>query len=234
MKRTLLTSSVSRLARINDTPEEGIIMLNRKSLNADSSEKEQKMHRKNLTFLKSVMNVVAVVLLAGTFGYAQRQIFQAQAMGQATQMGRSFSITMNIDEYSTPEDRNVLLEAFQEDGNRGLVNALDKMKSKGHLRITGTVGYNIAFVREIPSADGRKIRLITERPVRFGEAWHHGRSMDYQLTVLELDLNEDENKNSGVLMPLVEFKVDQKTRNLELKLFQNPWKLVNVQDRSEE
>ena len=75
------------------------------------------MHRKIFTFLKSVMTVVAVVLLAGTFGYAQSQIFQAQAMGQGTQMGRNFSITLNINEYSTLEDREVLFEAFQEDGN---------------------------------------------------------------------------------------------------------------------
>jgi len=192
------------------------------------------MHRKKSTWLKNLMSVVAVVLLAGTFGYAQRQIFQAQAMGQGTQMGRNFSITMNIDEYSTPEDREILVEAFDEDGNRGLVNALDKMKAKGHLRITGTVGYDIAFVREIPVEDGRKIRVVTERPVQFGEAWYQGRSMDYRLTVLEFELYEDEKKNSGVLMPLVEFKVDKKTHDLVLNLFQNPWKLVNVVDRSNE
>ena len=62
------------------------------------------MHRKHSTFLKNVMSVVAVVLLVGTFGYGQRQIFQAQAMGQGTQMGRTFNITLDIDEYSTPED----------------------------------------------------------------------------------------------------------------------------------
>ena len=192
------------------------------------------MRRKNFIFLKNVMSVVTVVLLAGTFGYAQRQIFQAQAMGQGTQMGQTFSITINIDEFSTPEDREILFEAFQEDGNRGLVNALDKMKAKGNIRITGTLGYDIAFVREIPSEGGRKIRVVTERPVQFGEAWYQGRSLDYRLSVLELDLNEDEKKNTGVLMPLVEFKVDKKTHDLVLNLFQNPWTLVNVQDRSKE
>ena len=76
--------------------------------------------------------------------------------------------------------------------------------------------------------------VVTERPVQFGEAWYQGRSMDYRLTVLEFELYEDEKKNSGVLMPLVEFKVDKKTHDLVLNLFQNPWKLVNVVDRSNE
>jgi hypothetical protein len=52
------------------------------------------------------------------------------------------------------------------------------------------------------------------------------------LTVLELDLHEDDKKNGGVLMPLVEFKVDKKTKELGLNLFRNPWKLVNIQDRT--
>jgi hypothetical protein len=192
------------------------------------------MYRKDSITSKNVMSFLTVLLLAGTFGYAQGEIFQAQAMGQGTQMGQTFSITMNIDAYSTEEDREVLFEAFEADGNRGVVNALDKMRAKGYLRITGTVGYDIAFVREIPTEDGRKIRVVTERPVQFGEAWYQGRSLDYRLTVLELDLHEDDKKNGGVLMPLVEFKVDKSTRELVLNLFQNPWKLVNVQDRSNE
>ena len=179
-----------------------------------------------------VTSIFAVAFLAGTFGYAQRQVFQAQSMGQGTQMGQNFSITLTIDEYSPPEDQKVLLDAFEKAGNKGLINALDKMKSKGHISVTGTMGYDVSYAREFQSASGRKIRAITKRPVTLGEAWTDSRSMDYQLTVLELDLNEDKTKDAGVLMPLVEFTVDKKTNELNLKLARNPWKLVNIQDRS--
>ena len=42
---------------------------------------------------------------------------QAQAMGTSTQMGRSYSITARINEYSPPSDQAILLEAFHAKGN---------------------------------------------------------------------------------------------------------------------
>jgi hypothetical protein len=193
------------------------------------------MNREIKNLKKTVVTLTCIVLM-GTFGFAQgkmqRQVFQAQAMGQGTQMGRSVNITMTVDEYSAPADQQILLEAFEKDGNRGLVNALDKMKSKGRIAITGTLGFDISYVREFPSPNGRRIRMITDRVITFREAWHQGRSSDYRLSVLELNLSKDAKENTGVLMPLVEFKIDKKAKQINLELFQNPWKLVNVQDRS--
>jgi len=190
------------------------------------------MKLRDSTFSRALGCIVAVLFLLGSFAYAQRQVFQAQSMGQGRQMGQTFSLTLTIDEYSGPEDQRVLLEAFEKAGNKGLVSALDKMKTKGHIAITGTLGYDVSYAREISSPEGRKIRAITKRPVTFGEAWFDSRSADYKLTVLELNLSEDEKKNAGVLLPLVEFKVDKKSNELNFNLFQNPWKLVNVQDRT--
>src|SRR4029077_9891660 len=67
----------------------------------------------------------------------KRIYIQAQAMGQSTQLGQTFNVTAIIEELSPPEDQKILLEAFQEKGNEGLVNALSKMKSKGRIAITG-------------------------------------------------------------------------------------------------
>jgi hypothetical protein len=60
-------------------------------------------------------------------------VYQAQAMGQNTQFGQTFNVTVNIERYSTPEERRVLVEAFQQAGSKGLFNALEKMRSKGRL-----------------------------------------------------------------------------------------------------
>jgi hypothetical protein len=40
-------------------------------------------------------------------------------------------------EYSTEEDRQILVEAFKKGQNQGLVNALTKMKAVGRIAITG-------------------------------------------------------------------------------------------------
>ena len=180
-----------------------------------------------------------LVALAGSRGAAQedkpiREVYQAQAMGQGTQLGQNFSVTINIEQYATPEERQVLVDAFQQAGSEGLFNALEKIRSKGRLAITGTLGYDISFVRKIPTDTGYKIRILTNRPIRFGEAWVNGRSMDYNLSALELDLSNEKGKSTGVLLPASQFKINKKTNELEIENFQNPWKLQNIMDRSKE
>jgi len=36
------------------------------------------------------------------------------------------------------------------------------------------------------------------------------------------------------LLPATKFKIDKKTGDLTMEAFQNPWKLVNVMDRTKE
>jgi hypothetical protein len=181
---------------------------------------------------------IALLLLASLRSQAQdkpkREVFQAQAMGQGTQMGRSFNVTVNIAEYSTPEERQVLVEAFEKAGSEGLFNALNKMTSKGRIAITGTLGYDVSFVRQIPTAEGRKIRVLTNRPITFGEAWTNSRSSDYNLSALEFDVSNEKDKNTGVLLPACQFKIDKKTKELVIENYQNPWKVVNILNRGED
>src|ERR1044071_250006 len=101
--------------------------------------------------MRRLMNIslaiVSLALLTSTTTLAQKlpkKIYiQAQAMGTSTQMGRSAGVTLIINELSTDEERAGLIEAFQQKGNEGLVNALSKMRSKGRMSVTGTLGYDI-------------------------------------------------------------------------------------------
>jgi hypothetical protein len=175
------------------------------------------------------------MLLASSIGFAQKlpkSIYvQAQAMGESTQMGRTFNITLIIEEFSTAEDQQALLTAFTEKKNEGLVNALNKMHTKGRMSITGTLGYDVAYIRQWPQPDGStKYRLVTDRPITFGEAWSDSRSMDYSLSGVEIVMYPDKKKNTGTLLPAVQLKID-KENHLELETYQNPWKLVNIMKR---
>jgi hypothetical protein len=188
-------------------------------------------------FTIAIVAVFGVALLLSSVGQTttaqdkpQREFYQATAMGQSTQMGQMFSVNITVEEYSTPEDQQILLAAFDSAGMKGLINALSKMKSKGRLAITGTLGYEVNYIRSFPTPTGRKIRLVTNRPIRFGEAWADSRSMDYNLSALELDISTEKNKNSGILLPACQFKID-KEKQLAIENYQNPWKLVNVEQR---
>jgi hypothetical protein len=73
---------------------------------------------------------------------------------------------------------------------------------------------------------------LTNRPIRFGEAWADSRSMDYNLSALELDLSTEKGKSTGTLLPACQFTIDKKTNELEIENLQNPWKLSDVLDRT--
>src|SRR5215472_430926 len=135
---------------------------------------------KNVYLISASVAIVGILLLTGLHSIAQDEkslpaVFQAQAIGQGTQMGQTFNVTIHIQEYSTPEERQDLIDAFNEAGSEGLYNALDKMPGIGRIAITGTLGYDIKFARKLPIEEGFKIRVVTSRPITFGEAWYSTR-----------------------------------------------------------
>jgi hypothetical protein len=183
--------------------------------------------------------IVGLVLLLSFRGAAQekasmREVYQAQAMGQGTQLGQTFNVTIVIDQYSTPEDRQILVGAFKDAGSQGLSNALFKMHADGRIAITGTLGYDISFARKIKTADGYLVRVLTNRPIAFGEAWSQSRSMNYDLSLMELNINDDAKKSTGILLPACQIAIDKKTGEVTAEAFRNPWKLVDIQNRSKE
>jgi hypothetical protein len=173
-----------------------------------------------------------VLLTVGSVSaFAQKaETIEAAAMGTGTQLGQNVEIRLIINDYSTMEERQVLVDAFTKGQNQGLVTALQKMRAVGRISLTGTVGYDVSFIRMIPTPTGRKLRFITNRPIRFGEAWTDSQSMSFDLSGGEIDINDsDKSKSTGVLYPRAQLVID-KQGQLQIDLSQNPWKLVDVLD----
>ncbi len=158
------------------------------------------------------------------------ETIEATAMGTGTQLGQNVEIRLSISDYSTMEERQVLADAFAKGQNQGLVSALQKMRAVGRLSLTFTVGYDVSFIRMIPTPTGRKIRFITNRPIRFGEAWTDSQSQSFDLSGGEIDINDqDKSKSTGVFFPRAQLIID-KQGQLQIDLAQNSWNLVDVLD----
>jgi hypothetical protein len=179
----------------------------------------------------AVLLLTAVTLaLSADDGKVKVGTIDATATGTSTQLGQTVNVKVNIYQFSTEEDRAILVEAYKKGQNQGLVNALTKMKADGHIAITGTIGYDLSFIRLIPTPTGRKIRFVTNRLLRFGEAYYSTQSKEYNLTAGEIEINDsDKNKSSGVLYPAAQLVIN-KEGQLEIQLRKNPWKLVNIID----
>ena len=180
-------------------------------------------------FALAIVSLVAMISLPG-FARDKNETIDATAYGTSTQLGRNIGVTLIIYEFSTPEDRQILVDAFQKGQNKGLVNALEKMKAVGRIQIPGTLGYDVSFIRMIPTPTGRTIKFCTNRKISFGEAYADSQSQSFDLTAGQLELNDqDKSKSSGVLYPAAQFVIN-KDGEIQLDLNQNPWRLSNIID----
>ena len=179
---------------------------------------------------KSIMGFLFLLLMGSeTIVQAQgRMTIQATAMGTSTQMGKMFNVNIHIEQFSTPDDRKMLIDAFMRSGQDGLVNVLEDMKPKGRVRFaSGGVGNDVKHIIELPSDNGRRFRLVTDRNIAFGELYRGTRSRDYSVGAIELVLTPD-GKGSGTVLPACKLTVDKKTKQIEIETYQNPWKLTNL------
>src|SRR5271163_4129174 len=103
------------------------------------------MRIKTLKTYKLAIGALTLIgLMFATLAFSRGpkpETIEATAMGTGTQMGQVIGVSLEIYDFSTPEDRAGLIGAFNKGQNQGLLNALGKMKAVGHCQITGTLGY---------------------------------------------------------------------------------------------
>jgi hypothetical protein len=174
--------------------------------------------------------LVTAVTLAFSAEDRKIETIDATATGTSTQLGKTVNVKVTIYEFSTPEDKQILVDAFKKGQNQGLVNALTKMRAVGRIAVTGTLGYDLSYIGLVPTDTGRKIRFVTNRLLRFGEVYNNTQSIAYNLTAREIEINDkDKSQNIGVLYPAAQLVIN-KEGQLQIELRKNPWKLVNIID----
>lgn len=161
--------------------------------------------------------------------HAKPEIIQGVITGMGTQAGELTNLTFVIYEFSTPDDRQVLANAFQKGQNQGLFNALTKMRTVGRVAITGTLGYDVKFIRWFPTPTGRTIRFVTDRRISMAEEWTDSRSLQYDLSGGELQMNDsDMKKSTGVVYGAAELVM--KDGEMSINLANNPWRVASIRD----
>jgi hypothetical protein len=188
-------------------------------------------HSRFQRFAIELSLLLSMTMVTGIASFGQRgntETIDATAFGTSTQMGRNFGVKIVIYEFSDPEDREILVQAFAKGQNDGLRNALEKMKSVGRIQIPGTLGFDLSFIREIVTPTGRTIRFVTNREIAFGESYWSTQTKSFNLTAGEININDkDKSKSDGVLFPAAQLIVN-KEGELQWELNQNAWRLTNI------
>jgi hypothetical protein len=180
--------------------------------------------------LRMSIATAAIFVMSAGAGFARdtTETIDAQAYGTSTQLGKNFTVRLIIYEYSTPDDRKILIQSFQKGQNNGLANALEKMKAVGRITMPNTLGFDVSYIHEIKTPTGRSIRFVTNRRIAFGEAYWNTQSQSFNLTAGEIRINDqDKSKSDGVLFPATQLTIN-KDGDPQWDLRMNPWKLNNI------
>ena len=150
------------------------------------------------------------------------------------QRGNAGVIDINIYRWSTDQEREMLLTTLQEKGRDALIDALMSIRPRvGYMRTPNSIGYDLFYARNNVQPDGsRHIVIATNRRVAFQEAQNNTRSMQYQLTAIEIHLDKD-GKGEGKMQPAAKISWDAKAKKIELENYNAlPIDLVNVKSKT--
>ncbi len=150
---------------------------------------------------------------AGKEEKKKREHYSATAIGTGGGIGgKTLSLDIYIDEYTTDEEAAELANVLKEDGQDALRRRLEKLK-KGRIAPSGSIGSDIAAIRLKPteSGKGKKIILLSARVMPWLELYVGGRSTNYNLSWLVLDLDEEgKGQGSVILGAKLQFTEDGK------------------------
>ncbi len=144
-------------------------------------------------------------------------------------------LQIRVTRWSTEEERNALLEILKSQsgrrGERQLADALFSKESVGTIRESRTLAYDLRYSRLVPSEVGRLVVLATDRRIGFVESWRSARTLDYNVTLIILNLDEN-GRGDGQIMLGAQFAWDEDNEQLVIEnLASEPIRLTRVQVR---
>jgi hypothetical protein len=135
----------------------------------------------------------AVVVLVGAVASAQTPPATKEeftAFGVNMNGGRAGVVDFVIEKWSPDGDREALLKVFADHGQDEMLKQLVKRPRLGYIRLPNTLGHDIHYAMQQPLAEGgRRVIVVTDRPIGFAEARNATRSMDYPFTMVEFRFN---------------------------------------------
>jgi len=149
-----------------------------------------------VTVLSASLSVVALVAaLAAPQAPAPAgpETFDLVATASATgaaKGGVTVTMTLQLQRFTPEPDRVKMTDALKYSGYPGFLNALRDTPQVGTLDVAGQV-FIVRWAREVPTAAGREISIVTDQPVFFIGSGRRGAkpTAGYEVAVIRLVLD---------------------------------------------
>jgi hypothetical protein len=135
--------------------------------------------------------------------------------------GGAVPLRISIDRWTTDEENARLTAVLMQKGQKAFEQVLRDTRPTGSFRTLTSLGWDIRLARQEPGKDGgRHITLVTDRPIGFAESWASSRTLEYPFTVIELDVNND-NEGTGSMSIATKLIPDRINNILIVENFDN-------------
>ena len=153
--------------------------------------------------------------------------------------GANQTIRIDINGWSSPAQRQHLIETFLAKKQEGLVRELEKQTELGRFNFPGymgpdpnsvmRLGTDIRYAMNFPDPDGgRRIVIITPRVIGFREATNQPRTYDYPFSLFELRFDKS-GKGEGRMAYATQLLFDKGKNTIEIENYSSePVRLNNL------
>jgi hypothetical protein len=154
--------------------------------------------------------------------------------------GANQTIRININGWSSPAQRELLINTFLAKKQDGLIRELEKQPELGRFNFPGymgpdpdgimRLGTDIRYAMNFPNPDGgRRIVVVTPRVIGFREATSMSRRTDYKFSLFEMRFKSD-GKGEGRMAYATQISFNKKKNSIELENYSSePVRLQNLE-----
>jgi hypothetical protein len=177
--------------------------------------------------------LLGISLLIAASGAAAAQeaktIERYNAFGVSQQRGKTSTIQIGIERWSTAEERQMLLDTLRQKGREVLADTLARMPRIGWIRLPNTRAQDLRYAWQTPLPDGgRRVVVALDRIANYAEMTTSSRTQNYEFSVAEIHFDKD-GKGEGKLSPLAKVDIDKATDQIEIEDYSSqPVRLMQV------
>jgi hypothetical protein len=204
---------------------------------------QEKSHSSRLRF--TAISILVGLTSLGLQATAQEEKAEKleeryNAFGVAMGAGAAGVLNITVNRYSTEEERKLLIDTLAKDGQEKMIDLLRKQKEVGFARTQSGAGMKgwpsvrLHYAHQAQQDGKRVVVLVTDRNMTMAERASGGRSIDYDVSALVMELEpvsgDDKliEKGQGTLYQAAKLSFDQDNKLKVEYLGTQPIRLTDI------